>query len=344
MMDRTLWSTLGGGLVAFLVAGASTWGILQGTRRWRLLDRPNERSSHQVPMPTGAGLAIIAGFWSGLVVLRDSPVFASGEMLRAWGGSTLVLLAVAVDDLVRPLKVGEKLILMFLAVGIWLGWGPRLEEVALPVVGRLELGWWSWGLTALWFLALGNAFNFMDGIDGITAVQTLSVGCFALVCFWQLGSAWGGAALALAAGAGGFLIFNFPPGRIFMGDVGSQFIGFALAALGVFGEQIGLPIWIFAAFMGYYLFDTGYTLVRRALRGENLLKAHRKHLYQRLNKLGWSHRRIDLGVLLINLILGTGGCAYLFISSAWGALLLALGGGLLLVGTIWTERKDRSFG
>jgi UDP-GlcNAc:undecaprenyl-phosphate/decaprenyl-phosphate GlcNAc-1-phosphate transferase len=340
-----VWLTLAAGGAAFLVAGAGTWGMLRATQRWRLLDRPNERSAHRVPMPTGGGLGLIAGVWAGallLLALGHGSALLLQDWLWAWAGGSLVLLLMAVDDLVRPLNVGEKMGLLCLAIGVWLWWGPRLEWVTLPWEERLALGPWSWGLTLFWFLALCNAYNFMDGIDGITGVQTVGVGLSLLFCLRGLGAAWGEAILLIGA-AGGFLIFNRPPARIFIGDVGSTFLGFVLAGLGVLGERLGLPLWLFAAFMGYYLFDTGYTLVRRALCGENLFRAHRKHLYQRLDRLGWSHRRIDLWVLAIDLLLGIGGYVYLLASRRWGALLIGVGAVALLGQTLWIERKDRSF-
>lgn len=343
-MGEGMWIVLVACCVSFVVACLGTWMILKGSRRWRLLDDPDERSSHQVPMPTAGGLGIIAGFWSGWGILSlagDSALLLQISPY-AWVGSVLVLLVLVVDDLARPLKVGEKMFLLCLAMGVWLCWGDHLEWVTLPVVGRVELGFWGWVLTAFWFLSMCNAYNFMDGIDGITSVQTISVGGFALLCFWRLGIPGGEIALLMAA-SGGFLVFNFPPGRIFMGDVGSTFLGFFLAAVGVLGERAGLPLWLLVLFMGYYLFDTGYTLMRRMLRGENVLKAHRKHLYQRLNKLGWSHLKIDLWVVSINFVLGAGGYAYFFVSGGWGLSLMALGGGLLIGGTAWIERKDRSF-
>ena len=336
---------MGAALVALGIACGVTWMVLRLTRHRGLMDCPNERSAHQVPMPTGGGLGIIAGFWGGWIliwIVQSGDGMIRRENLVAWGLGTVALLVMAADDFFRPLKVGEKMVLLCLATGAWLiGAGP-LDGLTLPWVGWIGLGVWGWALTAFWFLALCNACNFMDGIDGITGTQTISVGFFALLCLWRLDGCWIEAGLLIGATAG-FLIFNFPPGRIFIGDVGSNFVGFVLAGLGILGERVGLPLWIFAAFMGYYLFDTGYTLIRRALRGENVLRAHRKHLYQRLDRLGWSHLQIDLWVLLINAALGSGGYLYLFTSRSWGMLLMAGGGVLLLAETIWIERKDRSF-
>ena len=336
---------LGGAGVAFLVAAAGTWVVLQIMQRWQILDRPNERSSHKVPMPTLGGVGIIAGFWAGIGVSLtgvDQSVL-SGTIMGPLLGAVVILLLLASDDMGRPLKVGEKVAVQVLAMVVWLYWGPHLEQVTLPLVGRVELGLWGWGLTGVWFVVLCNVFNFMDGIDGIVATEAISVGCLALWCHSCLDSSLWSMALVVVAATGGFLVFNFPPARIFMGDVGAVFLGFVVAALGVLGEGAGMPLWVFAVLLGCFLFDTIYTLVRRALRGENVLKAHRKHLYQRLNTLGWSHLKIDLGVFLLTLILGAGGWTYLFAGRGLGAGVMALGGLLLVGATVWIERRDRSF-
>jgi UDP-N-acetylmuramyl pentapeptide phosphotransferase/UDP-N-acetylglucosamine-1-phosphate transferase len=328
--------------VAFLVSVVVTYLVFRVTRRWELLDRPNERSSHLVPTPTGGGLGIIAGVWCGAGILALSGSGGGlllGEGLAAWGAGTLVLMVLLTDDLVRPLRVTEKAVLLAVATIAWLALGPRLQVVSLPGTGPIELGAWSWIVTALWLLAVSNAFNFMDGIDGITSVQTLCVTGFLLLFLWRLGTAWGEAGILLA-GTAGFLLFNRPPARIFMGDVGSTFLGFTLAAFGVLAVKAGLPFWLLLLFLGYYGVDTGYTLVRRAWRGENPLRAHRQHLYQRLNRFGCSPGQIDLWVLAVNLVLGAGGFLWVFESRFWGVVLVAAGGLLLLLEVIWVERRD----
>ena len=127
-----------------------------------------------------------------------------------------------------------------------------------------------------------------------------------------------------------------------MGDVGALFIGFVLAACGVLGEKTGLPLWVFSAILAVYLFDVVYTLVRRFLHGENVFEAHRKHLYQRLDKLGWSHRKIDAVTVGITLVMSLGAHLYLKGSTSAG-YVFALGGGVLVLGTVWIETQDSEF-
>ena len=336
---------LGAAGAAALVSAVGTWVVWRVVARWQIVDRPNERSLHRVPVPTMGGLGMVAGFWAGMAVWLwwpGGPLMPAG-MLPALGAATLILLLVAGDNIGRPLKVWEKALLQVSATAVWLYWGPHLESISLPGLGRVELGPWGPWLTALWLVAMCNVYNFMDGLDGMTAGQTMLVGCLVLACYLHLGSPLAGMAALLVASAGGFLAFNLPPARIFMGDVGAVFLGFAVAALGVLGESDGFPLWLYGVVLGYYLFDTTYTLLRRAARRENLLRAHRKHLYQRLDKMGWSHVRIDLGGLLVTLLLGAGAGVFLCWSRALGVALMLLVGAILVGAAAWIERRDRDF-
>ena len=344
-MGDELWPGLAGAGLGFLVSWAGTWLVMRAVEHWQILDRPGQRSVHRRPMPTLGGLGVILGFWVGLSVLvfAEFPIFIENA-LWAQLGATLALLLIACDEARRPLGVLEKLAIQVGATSVWLYWGVHLEWVPLPLVGQVELGSWGWAITGLWCVGMCNVYNFMDGIDGITALETIVVGCLAFLSLAQLDAPLWGMALLLVAVSGGFLAFNFPPARIFAGDVGAGFLGFTLAILGVLGERAGLPIWLYLTFLGYYLFDVSYTLLRRALKGENLLQAHRKHLYQRLNKLGWCHLKINLWICCLTLTMGLGAWIFLFVDEISGAALGLLGGGLVLGTTIWIEAKDRDFG
>ena len=345
MSEGAIGTMVGAGGVAAIVSAAGTWVVWRMVGRWQILDRPNERSLHRVPVPTMGGLGIVAGFWAGMAVWRCMPggQFVPAGLFSALGAATLVLLLVTGDNIGRPLRVWEKALLQVLATAAWLYWGPHLESLTLPGLGPVELGAWGTWLTALWLVGMCNVYNFMDGLDGMTAGQTVLVGGLLLACYVHLGSPLAMLAALLVASAAGFLVFNLPPARIFMGDVGAVFLGFAVGALGVLGEPAGFPLWLFAAVLGYYLFDTTYTLVRRAGRRENLLRAHRKHLYQRLDKLGWSHGRIDLGSLLVTLLLGGGAGAYLCWGRGLGGALMLSGAAILILTATWVERRDRDF-
>jgi UDP-N-acetylmuramyl pentapeptide phosphotransferase/UDP-N-acetylglucosamine-1-phosphate transferase len=326
---------------AFFVSWLGCLLVRWAMRRWQILDVPNLRSSHKLPTPSLGGLGIMAGFWTG----AGSWLVVGGEIERnvfiGLGLGHLVLLVTVVDDLGCPLKVGQKMALELIAISAWLCFGPHLERVGLPWGGMLELDIWGWPLTVFWFIWLCNIYNFMDGIDGITASETLIVAGFMLVLLIGVGSGQWMLALLLIASTAGFLILNYPPASLFMGDVGSLFLGFTLGALGIVGQNEGVPFWIFIVLLGYYVYDSSYTIVRRALNGENVLQAHRKHLYQRLNILGWSHLQIDGGVWMVGLLLGGAGCAWV-----WGWPLVGWGLGLtgcvvLLWVTLWVEGRDK---
>ena len=323
------------------VGCVATWLVVALTRRFGLFDQPNERSAHTAPTPTAGGLGLVAGFWAGVAVLYGGGSWA-GEGLGGWLAASALLLLAVIDDWLRPMRPWEKILLLLAAIAAWLAWAPHLQWLAVPGLGQVALGWWGWPLTVAWFFFLCNAFNFMDGIDGLSGLQTLCTALWTGALLWGLGSAAGPLAWVLAAATAGFLVFNLPPARIFMGDVGALFIGFSVAACGILGAQAGLPLWCFGMVLAVYIFDVGYTLVRRGLRGENLTRAHRKHLYQRLDRMGWSHWRIDAVAVGITSLMGLGVYGYLIgLTASLG--LCGLGGIALVAGAAWIEARDPDF-
>ena len=294
--------------VALVTSAAVTWTTMLVARRLTLLDHPNERSSHITPTPTLGGIGIICGTWVGLAYTWYSfEGFAHSvqQFLFPLAAGTGVL-AISVLDELRPFRAGEKLALQLMAIAVALWSGLRLEVLSVPFLGDVELPVWVAVMaTAAWLLLLTNIFNFMDGIDGLSVTQATSAGIWMAVLLHAIGSSLWPVPAIIAAAAIGFGVFNIPPARIFMGDVGSLFLGFGFASLGVAGQQSGLPLWMFVALFGYYLFDSLYTLARRLFAGENIVTAHRSHLYQRLTQYrGWTHGQVDLALVLVNLVLG----------------------------------------
>jgi UDP-N-acetylmuramyl pentapeptide phosphotransferase/UDP-N-acetylglucosamine-1-phosphate transferase len=246
-------------------------------------------------VPRGGGLAIaIVTVGAGLVAAWLEP--ATRPAVMAWlvaaGGVALVSLR---DDL-RPLPaLGRLVVHLVAAVGMVAVTGP-IESLGLAGVGQMDFGRAAWLLTVLWIVGLTNAFNFMDGIDGIagiTAAATAGAVAFAAGAAGSEPAAV--VALALAAGALGFLTSNWPPARVFMGDVGSTFCGFTIAALPLMAPPPAraavLPVVVLALWP--FLFDAGITLLKRIVRRENILEPHQSHLYQRLVMAGWSHRAVS---------------------------------------------------
>ena len=266
----------------------------------QLLDIPNERSSHTVSTPRGGGLAMVASF---ALVLVAQVLFGGLEQRLATAvlPAALIVAAVGFLDDHNDVSVRGRILVHLLAVAWAVYW---LGEVALVPLPQhlLALGWPGRLLAVLavvWFL---NLFNFMDGIDGIAAAEA---------AFVAFGGAWlalmsglqdlAFALLVLGAAALGFLAWNWYPAKIFMGDVGSGFLG---AALGIFGYAAvvanGALLWPWVILVGIFVTDASITLARRFLRGDRWYEAHCSHAYQRAARR-WGHLRVTSGVLLIDL-------------------------------------------
>ncbi len=288
------------GLVAAAVALALSSLCVAGLRRWaaeRMLDIPNVRSSHTRPTPRGGGLgiviAVLIGTW-GLCVFRISSI-PFGEIAALSLAGVLVALGGWFDD-IRPLPYRVRLVVQVISAALVLAAIGYFRAVAVPFVGVIRLNLIGLPLTLLWIVGLTNAYNFMDGIDGIAGGQAVVAGLgWATIGFLSGQSFVSMVGILLAAASLGFLFFNWPPARIFMGDVGSAFIGLILAVLPVIGAKRD-PLLVVAGFLVVWPFvlDTIFTFFRRLTRGENIFLAHRSHIYQRLVIAGYSHRFVTL--------------------------------------------------
>ena len=249
----------------------------------RLMDHPDPRKLHRQPIPKGGGVGIVVAFMLGVVLLPIGP--PPGVIL----GAAAVALVSFADDL-WDWPFTAKLATQVFAAALVVGSGLYVQKFHLPWLGSLDLGPWGMPVTGLWLVFATNAMNFMDGMNGLAAGTALVASAFlALIAAGQGGWFAYSAAMLLAAGLIGFLPFNFPRARIFMGDVGSQFCGFMLAVLGVAAarfEAVDMSFLIVPMLLSGLLWDVAFTLVRRALAGENLARAHRGHLYQRAQHSG----------------------------------------------------------
>ncbi len=305
--------------VAALVQGVAvwlgTWAVLALLNRFRVLDRPNERSSHTVAKPRGGGIALIPLVLLGWIAWTGWAGNAPAGFWRVVPAATLIAAVSWLDDL-RNLPAVLRLAAQAVAVALGLsgfsgvGWvfqgflPPLLDGLAAAVL---------W----LWFI---NLFNFMDGIDGISGVEALSVGVGLTLAAGLAGLAPDllTLPLLLAAATLGFLFWNWPPARLFLGDVGSVSLGYLLgwllllaAAQGQWAVALILPL--------YYLADASLTLTKRALSGAKVWRAHREHAYQRAVQGGLSHGAVTGRVLACNAVLIA--CAALAASgSPWPAL------------------------
>ncbi len=266
-----------------------------------LIDRPNERSLHSTPTPRSGGLAILAALLAACAVLVAVGVGWPGAGRLALGVAIVVGVSF-VDDLSHVnqlVRLALHLLAAFLAVTAGLVPG----EIALPgitVVLDPTIGTAFAVLLVAWLV---NAYNFMDGMDGFAGgMAVFGFGALAVLAL-RAGDAHFAAVMAcIAAAAGGFLVVNFPPARIFMGDVGSSLLGF-LAGLAVLdADARGIaPLWVGVLAFSPFVVDATVTLARRVLRGERFWRSHKSHYYQRVVQLGWGHRRTVLAEYLLML-------------------------------------------
>src|SRR6185295_11154478 len=277
------------GALIFIIAGVAGYGLgfpVYGQLvRWNALDYPNSRSSHDRPTARGGGIAIIITI---LLITLSLPEAWAARQTLALLAAALVLAGVSLVDDLKSLSAFWRLGCHAAAAITWLvtlGWPPGFGWIEL--FGGLLMLFWLAGYT--------NAFNFMDGINGLAAGQAVVTGIgTGVIAALGTGSATEFPVLLsflLAGAALGFLPHNFPRARMFMGDVGSAPLGFLLAALALwivveYDWQLAVPLFLLHA---NFVLDTGITLARRVLRGERWYEAHREHFYQRLVRAGKSH-------------------------------------------------------
>jgi len=316
-------------LVLLIVFGTA-WGMTGVLRRYAIhrsvIDIPNERSSHDVPTPTGGGLAVAVVFTLVLVLL-----FLAGhierEFLIALGGGGVFVAAVGFwddhADLSKTLRLTMQLAAAIWAV-MWLGGVPAIplgsRTVQLGVLG-IVIG----VISIVWMI---NLFNFMDGIDAIASIETITVSIAAATILFTAGNApFSYVLLVLAAATTGFLIWNWPPARIFMGDGGSSYIGFALAAAAIATSHAGgINLWSWLILLAVFIVDATITLVVRMVRRERWYEAHRTHAYQHAARAAGSHLPVSLLIGAINLfwLLPLAWLASNRPSSAWWLAIVAL--------------------
>ena len=314
-----------------LCAAALTRSIRSYALRHSIVDVPNARSSHSVPTPRGGGVSIVLMALAALCVAGLSRWIQSDVVVALMVGGLLVAGIGWLDD--RSHVPARWRLLVHFVAAAWVvmdaGW-----VTTLPMPGgEFALGWLAAPLGVLWVAWVLNLYNFMDGIDGIAGIEAVTVSGVASVLLW-LAQEPGLAFVVAAVGAAslGFLAWNWPPAKVFMGDAGSAFLGFTFASLALVTHAQGaLVIWPWLILLGVFLVDATLTLVRRLARREKVYEAHRSHAYQHAARALGSHRPVTLAVGVVNLV-WLGPLALLAaLHPEWGIILVVVAWAPLLV-------------
>jgi UDP-N-acetylmuramyl pentapeptide phosphotransferase/UDP-N-acetylglucosamine-1-phosphate transferase len=332
-------------IAVFIVFFLLTAAGVETYRRWSLsrgiLDHPNERSSHEAPTPRGAGLVIFVVCLAGYVAFGIYGLYAI-----SWGyvGGAVVLAVISwLDDLVS-LSFILRLIALSAAALLLIADAGYVASVDLPLAGVISLGVAGPVLTFIWIVGFLNAFNFMDGIDGIAGSQ----GFVAAVGWFGVGLLLGSPLFEIygcliAASTLGFLVFNWQPAKIFMGDVGSCFLGFTLAAMPLL-DQVSVRPKVFlaaVAFVWPFVFDSVFTFFRRLFSGQKVWRPHREHIYQQMIISGTQHYAATLIYAFIATTGVAAGLLFLAFDGKYHALVIlyyAVAAAVMLV--IFVKKKE----
>lgn len=313
-------------LLALPVSAFTVWLLSRGRAARIALDHPNQRSLHTTPIPRTGGLGVVAGVAVGWAAVGGSLPAA------LWGGAALLAaLSFADDRYGLPTSVR---FLAHIAAAVWLA-------------AALGTGWnlWLWPLAVAAIVWMTNLYNFMDGSDGLAGGMALfGFGFFAIAAAAHGHPDLALATLTVAAAALGFLAFNLPPARVFMGDAGSISLGFSAAGFGMLGTVRDVwPAWFPVLVFLPFIVDATVTLLRRGWRGEKVWHAHKEHYYQRLIRMGWSHRKTAF--VEYALMGGSGSMALLALStSAPTAILIVVLWGTVLITLMWlVDNRWREF-
>ena len=293
-------------LATFLPAVVLSWLLTALMRRYalaaELLDHPNDRSSHTTPTPRGGGIAIVSSCLLLAIALAALGLIEPHLLTATLGAGTVVAVLGFIDD--RSSLAARWRFLGHAAAAAWVVfWLDRIPQV--PVFGVLvDMHFVGPLITAFYIVWMVNLFNFMDGIDGIASVEAITSVLGGALLWWLAGSGSGWMlALVFASCVGGFLLWNFPPAKIFMGDAGSGFLGLMVALLSLWcGQSTPHLFWAWFILIGCFMVDGTTTLVRRVRRGDKFNEAHRSHAYQYAARQFGAHRPVTLAVAAINLL------------------------------------------
>ena len=331
-------STLIVAAAAFVLSALLTWRFSRPGSRLHVLDIPNERSLHTRPVPRTGGVAIVVAIVAGITVLA-----LARDLGLAFGWLLLSVLAVAGVSLWDDLRGLEPVTRLFAHIGagiLLLVDGFVLTHVQLPGADFALPPWLGVGLSILFIVWTINLYNFMDGIDGLAGgMAAIGFGFLGVVGLLAQAPLYAAVNFAIGAAAGGFLLFNFPPARIFMGDVGSATLGLLVGAMAIWGVRIdAAPIWMSLLVFSPFIVDATATLIRRVWRGERVWQAHRTHYYQRL-ATKYGHRRATLLEYGTMLVVGSTAISMREAAAATQVLALVAISAFYVLAGVWIDRR-----
>lgn len=288
---------------AFLTAWLSCRRLSILGSAFHIPDEPNQRSLHSSSTSQGGGLGILLGAAAGWLALIFAGIPSPAGSLQLIAGLVLVAVASYWDDK-HDLSPGLRLIFQFGATALALSGVGIISQIEMTGLGTIALGWLGWPLSILFTIWMMNLYNFMDGMDGFAGgMCAIGFGAFAIAGWVGGAPLFCAFSLVLCTANAGFLLENFPPAKIFMGDVGAIPMGYAVAALTIWGVNSGIfDIWVPLVIFAPFIVDATLTLIRRAWRREKVWQAHSSHYYQRLVKIGWGHKRVVVAEYFLMII------------------------------------------
>lgn len=289
-------------IVVILLSLVLTGALRRYALSRNIMDIPNARSSHSVATPRGGGVAIVLAFLLCLPVLGYANLVPLQVLIGLGCAATLIAIIGFMDDH-GHIAARWRLLGHFCAAAwalFWLGGLPPLQLMGVSI----DFGWVGHILAAFYLVWMLNLYNFMDGIDGIASVEAISVCLGATLLYVMLGDIDAALVpLLLGVACCGFLFWNFPPAKIFMGDAGSGFLGIALGVMSLQAAWVAPHLlWCWLILLGVFIVDATWTLIRRLLRGDKVYEAHRSHGYQFASRQAGRHLPITLAVALINIV------------------------------------------
>lgn len=259
----------------------------------KIMDHPDHRSSHFNPTPTSGGVAICTTFFIGLsaIYFFGNKTLLTQRYFFGFIVAAIFIAGISFYDDIHNKSYKIKLITQSIAAFVVIAFGIVINEITLPLIGQVHLGIIAYPITFLWIVGLTNAYNFMDGLDGLAAGVAVIISLFfAIITYTQDSAFVYITCYTILAGSLGFLFFNFPSAKIFMGDVGSAFLGYIFASIAIIAalyDSSHTSLMVMPLLVFHFFYDTFFTFMRRLLNKENVTKAHRTHLYQLFHQLGY---------------------------------------------------------